>query len=214
MTDTTTIPTGAWTQVTCIVSSAGGTTCKFYINGVLSSTVASAISVPLGFPGGQQQIGNGGLGGNQVDGYLDDSMIYVGTMAADLNAMLYHNEHDPTTFYTITSNVSWTASCTMGLSCDGHSGSTMAYNPKCLMDLAFDMHGPGSISYNSAKCSMDLVADAAVKSTMSYNSPNTTIDLVFDMHAESSTGTVPITCITGSGTPGVVPPTHDPGYTY
>jgi hypothetical protein len=210
--DTTVIPLNTWTHVAVEVT--GATTVKFYVNDVLSSTQSSGTAIPTGFgTGGGLHIG-GDSGTNQLNGVIDEFQFLSSTPSTALRSMLYANEFDPSTFYTVLSNVSWSASCTMGLSCDMHSGTTMGFNPSCKMDLVLEMGSAASFGYGAVKCSMDLALDMTAKSTMSYNSPKCTIDLVLDMTAETSTGTVPITCISGTGTPGVTPPTHDPGYTY
>jgi hypothetical protein len=211
--DTSIIPLNTWTQITWVVTAA--TRVDFYINGAFSSFQTSLTAVPLAVTGGGVHIGGDGASGNQLDGALDELQLYAAAMSTSMLAMMYANESSPATFYAVASNTAWTATATCGLAIVGAFQGTMGYSAKAAAGLVINGTGASSLGYGSSAATCGLAIGGGFEGRMAYNSPSGVVPLVIHAAAITSTGTVPITCISGSGTgAAVIPPGVDPGWAY
>jgi hypothetical protein len=213
LTDTTVLALNTWSHVDIVVT--GTTVVDFYINGVHSSTQTSGISVPAMTTGGNGQIGNDGGAGNALDGAVDELMLYNGTLSANLRAMLYANEFSPATFYNVTTAIAWTSECTIPIVVGFTAHGTAAYGPSCAIPIGVGCGASTSIGYGGAACTITIGAGVSAHATVDYESAKCTIPIVVHVGAIASIGTVPLTCLTGSGTgAAVIPPGVDPGWAY
>jgi hypothetical protein len=210
--DPSTIPLNTWTQLTVRVT--GVTAVKFWVNNVNTSNQTSGISVPAMFSGGTGFLaGDNGTSG--LDGVADEVMLYNGLMSDDLESMLYANEFSPATFYNVTTAIAWTSECTIAIAVGFAAHGTAAYGPSCAIPIGVGCGASTSIGYGGASCTIAIGAGVSAHATVDYESAKCTIPIVVHVGAIASIGTVPLTCLTGSGTgAAVIPPGVDPGWAY
>jgi hypothetical protein len=209
--DTAVIPLNTWTQVTIVVTAA--TSAAFYINASHTSTQTSVFAVPGAFSGGTVKIGNLSPT-NQLDGALDELQLYAGNMSTNLISMLYANESSPSTFYIITSNVAWTAECTIDIGTGCGAKASTAYAAACTIPIVAGVSGTSNIGYGAATCTIPIVVGLDSGSTEAYNSAKCTIPIVVGIKIQAAIGTIGVPCLSGVGESPIVSPTFDPGYTY